>query len=378
MQERVLLGHWLKNPPRKNRAYALFGARRVGKTMLLKEYLLRCGFKYLYLNGEDADHQELLNPRGTKYYKELLGGYELLALDEAQHVPDVGAKLKLILDEVDGIRVVMTGSSVLDLAHHSGEPLTGRKSDFFLHPFSLGEWAKVKTRAEMELQLPERLVFGSYPELLDLERREEKVQYLKDLVSAYLLKDLLVIDGLRAPSVLMKILKMLALQIGQDCSYQELGNSLGISKNTVMRYLELLEGVFVIFSLSGFSGNLRKEISKSKRWYFMDNGVRNALLNDFLSVELRKDVGMLWENFMVSEWVKKNHFHLENKELYFWRTYDGQELDLVEVRDGKVTGFEFKWARDARPKVPGAWARNYADSGFEVVTPRNYLEILGD
>ena len=265
----------------------LLGARRVGKSKLIDALLTNYKKPYLLLNGEDEDTHQLLAQRTVANYKRVLDGIDLLVIDEAQNIPDIGKKLKLIVDSLKGLRVLVTGSSAFDILNTSGEPLTGRSNTVHLYPIWQGE---LKENAlQIKQHLDDRLIYGSYPELWHLPSQEEKKRYLHDLVNAYLLKDILVLDGLRNASVVFNLLKLIAYQIGKEVSYNELGNALGISKNTVEKYLNLLTKVFVLVKVSAYSNNLRKEISKSQRWYFLDNGVRNALIGNFDAMALRRD-----------------------------------------------------------------------------------------
>ena len=283
----------------------LLGARRVGKSILIENFLEKFKGSFLLLNGEDEDTHELLAKRTAANYKRLLNGYDLLVIDEAQAIPDIGKKLKLIVDTIKGVKVLVTGSSAFDLLNVSGEPLTGRSNTLNLYPIWQGELKENSLQTKQNLE--DRLVYGSYPELWHYEKLEDKKRYLIELVNAYLLKDILILDGIRSPSVIFNLLKMIAYQIGKEVSYNELGTALGISKNTVEKYLNLLTQVFVLIKVPAYSNNLRKEISKSQRWYFVDNGIRNAIIQDFTPMALRNgnDIGMLWENYLFMERIKK-------------------------------------------------------------------------
>ena len=353
----------------------LLGTRRVGKTFLLRMIAEQSPFKILSLNGEDFHAQQLLAESSIANYRSLLANTELLIIDEAQAVPGIGAKLKLIVDEVPGIRVLVSGSSSFDLLNKSGEPLTGRSRLFHLHPFSQAEFSVDENPLDTKQKLNERLVYGAYPEVAGTEMIDEKKDYLRDLVNAYLLKDILHHDGIRGSSKMMDILRLLSLQVGKEVSYHELGLQLGLSKNTVEKYLDLLTKVFIIFPLGGFSRNLRKEISKSNKWFFFDNGIRNAVISKFESLPLRSDTGELWENYMISEKIKRNSNQNGLGQFYFWRTYDQQEIDLVETQGENIATFEIKWG-SRKVTVPAAFRKAYPDAGFRVITPENYLEGL--
>lgn len=360
-----------------NKVLILLGARRVGKTQLIKSYIkdhLKSG--YLQLNGEDINDAKLLEERSVANYKRLLAGVEVLIIDEAQHIPKIGLILKLIVDTIDGIKVVATGSSMFDLANTLGEPLVGRKNTLYLFPLAQLEFSQYENYKQTKENLEQRLLFGSYPELEQYSDWEAKQDYLFEIVNAYLLKDILIYDGIKNSHKVYDLLRLIAFQVGKEVSLQELGNQLQLSKNTVERYLDLLSKVFVLFKVEGFSKNLRKEITKSSRWYFYDNGIRNALINNFNPLKMRNDVGDLWENYLAAERVKNQHYKKIKTRNYFWRTYDRQELDWVEERGEALSGFEFKWNENKKVKIPVAFAKAYPDAGFEVITPGNYLDFI--
>jgi len=361
-----------------NKAVLIFGARRVGKTVLMQEITQRVPGGKLVLNGEDFDALTLLEPQSVSNYRRLLEGIELLAIDEAQNIPEIGAKLKLIVDEIQGIRVLASGSSSFDLLNRAGEPLVGRSTQFHLFPFSQAEISMVENRLQTQQNLEERLVYGSYPEVFNLTKFQDKKDYLRDIVGAYLLKDILSIDGLKNSTKMTGLLRLIAFQTGSEVSFDELGKQLGLSRNTVEKYLDLLSKVFVVYRLGGFSRNLRKEISKSSKWYFYDNGIRNALIGAFSPIPLRNDIGQLWENYLISERIKQASYLGQNKSFYFWRTYDGQEIDLIEESENKLSAFEFKWGSQVQ-KPPRAYSTSYPESDYAVINRENYLGfILGD
>lgn len=354
----------------------LLGARRVGKSVLLQHLLNKYKRPYLYLNGEDQDTHKLLAQRSVSNYTRVLNGNDLLVIDEAQGIPEIGKKLKLMVDSIKGLKILVTGSSAFDILNISGEPLTGRSNTVYLYPIWQGELKENALQTKQHLE--ERLIFGSYPEIWQLKTAEEKKRYLSDLVNAYLLKDILVLDGLRNATIAFSLLKLIAYQIGKDVSYNELGTSLGISKNTVEKYLNLLTKVFVLQKVSAYSNNLRKEISKSQRWYFVDNGIRNAIIGDFNPIALRRedDKGMLWENYVFMERLKRNTYKKINPDYYFWRTYDQQEIDLVEVKNKKINSFEFKYSAGKKVKQPLAFSKAYPDAGFKIVNTDTYLDFI--
>ena len=358
-----------------NKVVVLLGARRIGKTTLIKKIERTFERNTLYLNAEDTLSKEILETKSISSYKRNFEGIDLLIIDEAQVIPEIGKILKLIVDELEGIKVLATGSSAFDLMNRFGEPLTGRSFTFHLYPFSQSELKEIENPIEMKQNLADKLVFGMYPELLEYKTANEKKTYLNNLVNTYLLKDILALEGLRGSSKIMDLLKLLAWQTGMEVSPHELGKNLNMSKNTVDKYLDLLQKVFVIFELKAFSKNLRKEVSKNRKWYFVDTGVRNAIISDFSPVETRKDVGQLWENFIISERLKKYNNHLSGTHLHFWRTYDQQEIDLVEETDGNLNGFEIKWQK-TKGKIPIAWKNTYPEAGFSILTKSDYPENI--
>lgn len=358
-----------------NRAILIFGARRVGKTVLMRQLIDRFEGKVMLLNGEDYDTLALLKERSIANYRHILEGVDLLAIDEAQHIPDIGSKLKLIVDEVEGIRVIASGSSSFDLLNKAGEPLVGRSTKFHLTPLSQREIASVETALETRRNLESRLIYGAYPEVVTLDSFERKSDYLRDIVDAYLLKDILAIDGLKNSGKMKDLLRLIAFQLGNEVSYDELGKQLGMSKNTVEKYLDLLSKVFVIFRLGAYARNLRKEVTKAGKWYFTDNGIRNAVIGNFNPLSIRQDAGPLWENYLISERVKANYNQGLGKEFFFWRTYDQQEIDLIEEGAGSLIAFEFKWG-DKKPKIPGIFKKTYTNATYDIINRDNYLDFV--
>lgn len=360
-----------------NKVLVLLGARRVGKTQLIKKYIETVQpDSYLQLNGEDINDINLLQERSVNNYKRLLANIQLLVIDEAQNIPDIGAILKLIVDTIEGIRVIATGSSMFDLANNLGEPLVGRKNTLYLFPLSQIEFSEFENYKQTTELLEQRLIFGGYPELEQYENWEEKKDYLYEIVNSYLLKDILVFEGIKNSDKIYDLLRLIAFQTGKEVSLQELGNQLQLSKNTVEKYLDLLSKVFILFKLEGFSRNLRKEITKTSRWYFYDNGIRNALINNFNRLDSRTDIGDLWENYLASERIKKQHYQKVKTNNYFWRTYDQQELDWLEERAEELAAFEFKWNEKKKAKIPAAFSKAYPKATFEVINKTNYLDFI--
>lgn len=360
-----------------NKVLILLGARRVGKTAFIKNYLQNIPkTDYLQLNGEDIDDTSLLKERSVSNYSRLLANVKLLVIDEAQNIPDIGLILKLIVDSIDGIKIIATGSSVFDLSNKLGEPLVGRKNTIYLFPLAQMEFANYENFKETTQKLGERLLFGSYPELEQYSDWNDKINYIKEIINSYLLKDILVYGGIKQSNKILDLLKLIAYQVGQEISLQELARQLGISKNTVESYLDLLSKVFVIYKVAGFSRNLRKEITKSNRWFFYDNGIRNGIIGNFTPLDSRTDVGALWENYLASERIKNQNYTQKTVSNYFWRTYDQQELDWLEEENGNLTGFEFKWNENRKAKIPTAFAKAYPEASFEVISKGNYLDFI--
>ena len=318
----------------------LYGTRRTGKTTIIENIVLKYGEEALLLQGEDMQVSEQLQKRTVANYKQLTAGKKLIVIDEAQAIPEIGKILKLLIDSVKDITVIATGSSSFDLVDSTGEPLVGRNLVYYLYPIAQAELSVTEDYLSTIRNLDERLVYGSYPELWHLKSSLEREHYLKQLVSSYLLKDLLSMENVKGADVLYKLLQMLAWQVGSEVSTVELAGSLQLNKITVDRYLDLLSKVFIIYPLTGFSNNLRKEISKSKKWYFFDNGIRNALIGNFSPLEQRNDIGQLWEQYVLSERFKYNSYRNYQPQYFFWRTYDGQEIDLLELHNGNLQALE--------------------------------------
>ncbi len=366
----------IKKSIQANKVIVLLGSRRVGKTVLLNKLLEGYPKPYKFMSGEDLISVQSLERRSIVHYKNLLGDIKLLVIDEAQKIPEIGKILKLIVDHIAGIEVIVTGSSAFDIARYTGEPLTGRKKTFHLFPFAEEEYLQIEDRIEKPEQLRNRLIFGNYPELIHLSDNNSKADYLKEILNSYLLKDILTFESIKNSDKILKLLQLIAFQIGGEVSYNELSLKLGLSRNTVERYLDLLSKVFIIHRLGGFSRNLRKEVTKNSKWYFYDNGIRNALIANLNPIDLRNDIGQLWENYVISERVKMQHYNNMLVYNYFWRTYDQQEIDWIEDRGGKLYAYEFKWNEKKKVKVPKGWKTAYEDSEFRVINPYNYMEWL--
>ena len=359
-----------------NKVIIIFGPRRVGKTVLLKQILSLVDEDYILLNGEDIEHQEVLKNRSIANYTRLVGDRKLLIIDEAQAIPDIGLKLKLMVDSIPDLRVIATGSSAFDLNNRMGEPLVGRKIDFNLFPLSQQELSRQEDYITTRSKLEERLVFGSYPELEQMQNKEDKINYLKGLVNSYLLKDIIAFEGIKKRDKIVQLLKIIAFRVGSEVSLESIGNNLQISKNTVDKYLDLLSKVFIIHKVSGFSRNLDNEITKMSKWYFYDNGIRNAIISNFNTIENRDDIGKLWENYFISERLKFLNYNRIQTNNYFWRNKNQQELDWLEDIDGHIMGYELKWSVKDNPKPPPSWRKAYPDATFIVINPENYLDFI--
>lgn len=366
----------IKKKLEANKVVVLYGPRRVGKTTLVKDILKDVKEDYLFLNGEVSGVQKWLSSREPEIYRQYIGSNRLLVIDEAQKIDSIGANLKIIVDEIEGIKVLATGSSSFELANQVGEPLVGRKWQFTLYPFSQLELNAKENRFETDSNLESRLIYGSYPDVIRSVANEDRKDVLNDIVDSYLYRDLLELDEIKKSQKIIDILKNLAFQIGKEVSLQELSNKCDLNLRTVEKYLDLLEKAFVIKRVNGFSRNLRKEISKMSRYYFLDNGVRNAIIQNFNTFDLRDDVGMLWENYLFMERIKRNEYKKNSANIYFWRTYDQKEIDLIEERDGRLFGYEFKYGQTKKDNPPAGWLETYGNASFEVINRGNYLDFI--
>jgi len=353
----------------------LYGARRVGKTFLLEQIIREFDGKYMKMNGDDGDTLRLLEDRSISNYRRLFNEIKLLVIDEAQQIPDIGMKLKLMADEVPGLQIIASGSSAYKLLDQTLEPLTGRCYLFPMFPVSQAELSLRENMLETRQNLEDRLIFGSYPEVLGITNKTERQQYLFSLVNTYLYKDILSIDGVRHAGKLTDLLRMIAYQTGKEVSNEELARNLNMSKTTIEKYLDLLSRVYLIFRLNGFSRNLRKEVTKNCKWYFYDNGLRNALVSDLRPLALRHDTGDLWENYLISERQKKISYNDLPVEMFFWRTYDQQEIDVIERSMDSLSAFEIKW-KDRKVRFPAAWKTHYPESENTMISTENYLDWI--
>ena len=359
-----------------NKVVILLGARRVGKTELIKHIISSVDEKLMVLNGEDQDVQAALSDRSVRNYKQFLSDTKLLVIDEAQVIPEIGIKLKLMIDTIEGLKILVTGSSVFDLDNQLGEPLVGRSYTFRLYPLAQMELSEKENYIETKGNLSNRLIYGSYPELEQLKSNSEKEKYLKEQVNSYLLKDILTFEGIKKRDKIVSVLRLIAFRVGSEISIESLGSDLDLNKATVEKYLDLLSKVFIIHNVRGFSRNLDNEITKKSKWYFYDNGIRNALINNFNPIELRDDVGKLWENYLISERLKLQEYTQIYTANFFWRTHTQQEIDWIEDRSGHLYAYEFKWNENKKSKIPALWQKSYPESTFEVINKHNYLDFI--
>lgn len=365
-----------------NKVVVVYGPRRSGKTTLLRQISdsLRKTESILWLEGEQLTAQRQLSVQDIHQLKQLVGTHTLLIIDEAQAVPNIGLNLKLMVDHIPELKIIVSGSASLSLAQQVGEPLVGRKWTVWVYPLWTREIAQHAGQHELASLLPDLLIYGSYPALWHLPSRSAKEEYLEDLVSTALYRDILALDNVRSSAKIKSLLQLLALQIGQEVSIHELATSLEMGTQTVSRYLDLLEQSFVIMNIRGFSRNLRKEITKTSRYYFYDNGVRNALLNNFNPPDpaIRSDVGALWENWIIMERVKKQAYTGTKANNYFWRTYDQKEIDWIEERGGVLRGYEMSFRpKKIRRAVQAEFLKAYPGSQITNIHSQNYLEFVG-
>lgn len=360
----------------KGKVILLLGARQVGKTTLLKNLMQEQNADdILFLNCDEPQNVSLLTNRNMREIQALVGNHSFIVIDEAQRVDNIGLTLKLMVDNIKNIQIVATGSSAFELRNRLNEPLTGRKFEYKMFPISTNEIWKTEGYLDVIKLFEHRLVYGSYPDILT--HSGDARDLLTTLTDSYLYKDLLTTDSLRKPDLLDKLLRALAYQVGSEVSYNELAQTVGTDNKTVEKYIDLLEKCFIVFRLNGLSRNLRNELKRAKKVYFYDNGVRNSIIQQFMPVDLRNDMGALWENFFISERMKFNHYSRHYCNTYFWRTSYQQEIDYIEECDGMMTAFEMKWnPKKANTRFPKSFLENYPVKETVVVTPENYLDWL--
>ena len=366
------LEHRIEKKLFKGKAIILFGPRQAGKSTMIESILQEK--EHLYLNGDDADVREILTSTTATRLKSVMGSKTILFIDEAQRIPNIGLTLKLFTDQIKNVQVIATGSSAFELSGQVNEPLTGRKYEFMLFPLSFEEMAQHHGLVEEKRLIEHRLVYGYYPEIVTKPGEEREL--LKLLASSYLYKDLLMLEQVKKPLLLEKLLKALALQVGSEVSFQELAQTIGSDNKTIDKYIDLLEKTFVVFRLPALNRNVRNEIKKGKKVYFYDCGIRNAIINNFKPVASRTDTGALWENFVIAERMKLLRYNETDATQYFWRTTQQQEIDLVEESSGQLTAYEFKWGKNQKFRFPQTFTNNYVGSATFVVTPDNVEDVL--
>jgi predicted AAA+ superfamily ATPase len=355
----------------KGKAILLLGPRQVGKTTLIQELIQ--AKEYLFLNGDDPSIRGILENASTVQLQSIIGNYKIVFIDEAQRISNIGLTLKLITDQFKSVQLLVSGSSSFEINNKTQEPLTGRKFEYHLFPISWEEFENNTGYLVAQQQLEERLIYGMYPDVIN--NRDDANNVLRELATSYLYKDVLSLIGIRKPDILEKLLKALALQIGNEVSYNELSNLLEIDKATVAKYIDLLEKSFIVFQLTSFSRNQRNEIKNNRKIYFYDNGIRNMIINNLNPIDSRSDKGALWENFLISERIKIQNYHEHFSNNYFWRTIQRQEIDFIEEKNGNINAFEFKWKSGGRNKIPKSFLENYQATG-KVIYKENFREFV--
>lgn len=361
----------------KGKAIILIGARQVGKSTLLSQIVENAaGQKAVFLNCDEPEIKEMLTNANFNELKMIVADNKIMVIDEAQRVPDIGMTLKRITDNFHDLQLLVSGSSSFELQNKLDEPLTGRKFEYKLFPFSTGELLDTNGLIYIKQTLESRLVFGSYPDVVN--HKEDAKEILMNIASSYLYKDILTLDNIRKPAVLDKLLVALSLQVGSEVSFNEIAQTIGTDSKTVEKYIDLLEKCYIVFKLPALSRNVRNEIKKGKKIFFYDNGIRNAVLQNFAPLNLRSDAGALWENFFISERIKYNNNKLNYVKSYFWRTTEQNEIDYIEEQDGVFTAFEMKYnpKKQLTAKIPETFSKNYKITSSAIVTPNNYTEYL--
>lgn len=359
----------------KGKAIIVIGARQVGKSTLFQLISSKIDKPTLKLNCDEPEVRELLSNVNSKELRLLIGNNRVLIIDEAQRVANIGITLKLITDNHPDVQLLVTGSSSFELQNKISEPLTGRKFQYNLFPISTGELMDTSGILSVKQELENRLIYGSYPDIFN--HKEDAKELLLNIANSYLYKDILALEDIRKPHLLEKLLVALALQVGSEVSYNELAQTIGSDSKTVEKYIDLLTKCFVVFQLNAFNRNIRTELKKGKKIYFYDNGIRNAILQNFAPINLRHDMGALWENFFISERIKANHYNGNFVKPFFWRTTQQQEIDYIEEKDGAFHLFEMKWnPKKAKVNIPSSFKNAYQVESFSIITPENYLEWI--
>lgn len=361
----------------KSKIILLYGARQIGKTTLVNKIISNYQGKILKINADEQPHWDVLSSRDSAQLRAFVEGYDLLFIDEAQRIPDIGINLKILYENCPQLKIIATGSSSLDLANRVKEPLTGRAWTFEMYPIAVSEWKDFSNANsyEMTQAIESFLRFGMYPEVFAYPNDKQKERYLKEIASSYLYKDILALADIKYPDKLLQLLRLLAFQLSSEVSIHELSKALQIHRDAINNYIDLLEKAFVIFRVGGFSRNLRKEVTKMDKIYFYDTGIRNAIINNFSPLSMRNDTGMLWENFLISERIKRNTYTQHYANYYFWRTYDNAEIDWVEDAGGQLSAFEFKWNKK-KNKAPASWTKAYPDAQYQNINKDNFMGFV--
>ncbi|HEY5533849.1 MAG TPA: ATP-binding protein [Ignavibacteria bacterium] len=358
----------------RGNAILIFGPRQSGKTTLVNSILTSISKKLLYINGDEFSDREALSQPNVNKLKSLIGKNEIVFIDEAQKISEIGNTLKIITDHLKSVQVIAAGSSSFELANKLNEPLTGRKYEFLILPFAFSEMVNYTSLFEEQKNLELRLVYGYYPEIV--LKKDESLDLIKILTNSYLFKDIFSLEGVKNHLLLENLVKAIALQIGGEVSINELSRQLGANHNLIEKYLTILEQTYVIYKLSSYCKNVRNEIRKSKKYYFYDNGIRNAIIGNFAPISLRTDKGALWENFIISERIKYNLYNGRDVKYYFWRTKQQQEIDLIEEHNGSLSAFEVKWSKNTNLKIPKTFTNNYSVNKIGLINSGNFFEFL--
>jgi hypothetical protein len=353
----------------------LYGPRQVGKTTLVRDIVSIPGKAVKYDTGDDYSIQEVWASHNLSTLKDYIAGYDIVIVDEAQRIPGIGLSLKILVDADVPCRFIVTGSSSFELSGQVGEPLTGRKITLLLFPIAQLELGSLFNKFELKRHLTDFMIYGAYPEVLTASTAKDKMELLNEITGAYLLKDILELERVKGAKVLLDLLRLLAFQVGSEVSLRQIGGALGIDYKTVSRYIDLMEKSFILFNVRGYSGNLGKEVTKKSRYYFFDNGVRNAIIANFNPPDKRDDRGALWENFLFTERMKKCAYTKIYRNVFFWRTWDNQEIDYIEEREGKLYAYEFKYGKKLHPP-PQSWTSTYPAAEYQVVNRDNYLDFI--
>jgi uncharacterized protein len=358
----------------KGKAILIFGPRQSGKTTLVKSILEEISEDVLYINGDEFQDREVFSKPDSVKLKLLIGKNKIVFIDEAQKIMEIGNTIKIIIDNLKPIQVIATGSSSFELANKLNEPLTGRKYEFLILPFSFAEMVNYSNQFEEQKNIELRIIFGYYPEVV--LKKDESLDLIKNITNSYLFKDIFSLEGVKKHLLLEKLIKSIALQVGSEVSIKELSRHVGANNQTIEKYLTILEQAYVIYKISSYSHNIRNEIRKSKKYYFYDNGIRNAIIGNFSPLSLRTDIGALWENFIISERIKYNLYNGKEKKYYFWRTKQQQEIDLIEEYSGRLNAYEIKWSKNASLKVPKTFTNNYSMAQTGLINLENFHELL--